>query len=132
MSDRGPMFLSQIWQELFKLQGVTLHLPSAYHPQTDGQIEVVNKCLEGYLRCVTGQTPQNWSKWLPLAEFWYNTNYHNSLKTTPFQALYGIPPPLHIPYLPGDSPVAEVIDFCKRKRICYRFYVISCFEHNIE
>ena len=108
VSDRGPKFLSNFWQDLFKLQGVTLHLSSAYHPQTDGQTEVVNRCLEAYLRCVTGCYPDKWCRWLSLAEFWYNTNFHTSLELTPFQALYGIPAPIHIPYIPGDSLVAAV------------------------
>ena len=108
VTDRGPTFLSNFWKELWTLQGVVLHLSIAYHPQTDGQTEVVNKCLTGYLRCSTGQHPYKWSQWLSLAEFWYNTNYHSALELTPFQALYGIPPPIHIPYLPGDSPVAAV------------------------
>nr|XP_016442062.1 PREDICTED: uncharacterized protein LOC107767544 [Nicotiana tabacum] len=36
---------------------------------------------------------KQWFKWIPLVEWWYNTNYHNALKSTPFQALYGFPPP---------------------------------------
>jgi len=40
------------------------------------------------------QEPKKWSAWLLLADWWYNTNYHTSLKCTPFQALYGYPPPL--------------------------------------
>lgn len=108
VSDRDAVFLSDFWRELFSLQGVSLNYSSAYHPQSDGQSEVVNRCLETYLRCMCSDQPHLWSKWLPLAEFWYNTNFHSSIQMTPFEAVYGQVPPQHLPYLPGESKVAVV------------------------
>ncbi|XP_019163484.1 PREDICTED: uncharacterized protein LOC109159828 [Ipomoea nil] len=93
ISDRDKVFTSRFWQALFKNMQVQLNLSTAYHPQTDGQTERVNQCLESYLRCMAFQKPASWGKWLHLAEWWYNTNYHSALKCTPFQALYGYTPP---------------------------------------
>ncbi|CAH9066939.1 unnamed protein product, partial [Cuscuta europaea] len=72
-----------------------LLLSTAYHPQTDGQTEIVNKGLETYLRCMTGENPKEWAAWIPLAEWWYNTNYHSAIGKTPYEVVYGQPLDIH-------------------------------------
>jgi transposase InsO family protein len=49
--DRGPQFASKFWHRLFELLGVDIQLSSAFHPETDGQIERTNQTFEQYLRC---------------------------------------------------------------------------------
>lgn len=93
ISDRDPHFTSHFWKDLMKAIGVQHNLSTARHPQTDGQTERVNQCLESYLRCICGRFPKQWATWLPLAEWWYNTSYHSTIKATPFEALYGYKPP---------------------------------------
>ncbi|KAJ7979026.1 Ty3/gypsy retrotransposon protein [Quillaja saponaria] len=95
--------MSSFWKELMKKMGVKLNLSTAYHPQSDGQSEVLNRCLETFLRCMSADKPREWAKWLPLAEFWYNTNFHSAAQTTPYEIVYVQAPPLHLPYIPGDS-----------------------------
>ncbi|GAA0145054.1 hypothetical protein LIER_05335 [Lithospermum erythrorhizon] len=104
ISDRDRVFLSAMWKELFTKLGTKLQCSTSYHPQTDGQTERVNQCLQTYLRCMCSARPKDWSNWLPLAEFWYNTNFHSSLKLAPFEALYGYKPP----HIPAASYLKEV------------------------
>lgn len=92
ISDRDRIFTSAVWQELFRLSDTKLIMSSSYHPQTDGQTERLNQCLEAFLRCTVHSCPRQWHKWLPLAEFWYNTTFHSALGKSPFEVLYGHSP----------------------------------------
>jgi hypothetical protein len=46
VNDRDIIFISSFWREFFKLQGTELKTSSSYHPQNNGQIEVINHCLK--------------------------------------------------------------------------------------
>ncbi|WVZ61245.1 hypothetical protein U9M48_011152, partial [Paspalum notatum var. saurae] len=51
-SDRGSVFVSRFWEQLQKSLGTKLIRSSAYHPQTSGQVERVNRILEDMLRAL--------------------------------------------------------------------------------
>jgi transposase InsO family protein len=75
VSDRDSVFTSTLWKELFRLTGTKLCTSSAFHPQTDDQSEITNKIITAYLRCLAGDRPQSWLRWLPWAEFCFNSSY---------------------------------------------------------
>jgi hypothetical protein len=66
-----------------------LNFSLAYHPQTDGQTERVNKILEDMLRACALKDKKGWDKCLGYAEFSYNNSYQESLKMSPFKVSYG-------------------------------------------
>jgi transposase InsO family protein len=60
VSDRDTVFTSAFWTKLFRLAGVKLHMSSTFHPQSNGQSEVVNRIIIMYLRCLAGDRPRTW------------------------------------------------------------------------
>jgi hypothetical protein len=88
ISGRGSIFVALFQEQLHECLGTNLIRSSAYHLQIDGQTERVNQIIEDVLHaCVL--TDVKWDKHLPLAEFSYNNSYQESIKMSPFKALYG-------------------------------------------
>lgn len=85
-------------------------MSSSYHPQTDGQTKVVNHSLEQYLWCFVGDHPKKRLEWLPWA-------VQSSTKMTPFEVVYGIPPPSILNYVRGTSRVQAVDEYLRDRYI---------------
>ena len=106
VSDRDPRFTSRFWRAVFGLLGTRLAMSTAYHPQTDGQTERVNRVLEDVLRSYATSFTE-WSDFLPLAEFALNNSVHASTTLTPFFVCHGQHPKLPALLTDGSLPLSE-------------------------
>ena len=88
ITDQGSIFTSDMWKEITTKLNIERRLSTAFHPQTDGQTERTNGILEQYLRAYINYQPDNWTEYLPFAEFAYNNGLQETIKTTPFYVNY--------------------------------------------
>ena len=109
VSDRDVKFVSYFWKTLWKLFGTTLKFSSAFHPQTDGQTEVVNRSLGNMFRCLVGVKQGVWDLILPTTEFVYNNFVNRSTSKSHFQIVNGYSPrtPIDLVPLPPHMHVSE-------------------------
>lgn len=111
LHDRGTQFMSKFFTRLCQGLGIQQLSSTAFHPQTDGQTERVNRVLEDLLRHFTNAEQTNWDTLLPMVEFAINNSKHASSGFTPFYLNYGVHPktPLSI-QLPSveDAPVSDL------------------------
>jgi hypothetical protein len=92
VSDRGSIFTSHFTAAVAELQGWFRRHSSAYHPQSDGQTERLNRVLEDVLRSFVSTRQTKWKNFLAMAEFAVNNSIHPAIQTTPFLLNYGVNP----------------------------------------
>ncbi|WMV33412.1 hypothetical protein MTR67_026797 [Solanum verrucosum] len=63
--------------ERFRFKG---ELSTAFHPQTDGQVEHTILTLEDMFMASVIDFKGNWDDHLPVIEFAYNNSYHSSIQ----------------------------------------------------
>lgn len=85
-------YLRVFFGQNFFFDGSELKRSSTYHPQTDEQFDVVNRCLETYLCCFSWDKPSRRFQWLAWAEYNYNTSFYMPAGMTPFKIIYGRDP----------------------------------------
>jgi IS30 family transposase len=81
----GKEFVNKLSTEFFELLNVQHSKTSPYHPQCSAQVEVFNKTVKKYLASYVDDSTLNWDKWLPALMLAYNTSYHSTIATTPFE-----------------------------------------------
>jgi hypothetical protein len=109
ITDRDPRFVSAFWQTLFAHLGTQLNLSTAYHPQSDGQTERVNRSLGTFLRAYVAGRERTWDTYLTAAEVAYNNAPHASTGESPFFLTYGTHPtlPSTLPARPHPAPYVQ-------------------------
>lgn len=88
-ADRGPTFTSEWWKAFLKIINVKPDLSTSFHPEFDGQTEVINQTIELHLRPCCDHLQRNWSDLVSLAGFAYNSTHHSMVGMTPFYANLG-------------------------------------------
>ena len=78
ISDCGPQFIAHFTKELYRLLGIKLASSTAWHPQTDRQMEHVNQELDQYLWLFVNERQDDWYDLLPMAEFQHNNHVHSA------------------------------------------------------
>ena len=89
VSDRDSRLTGTFWTDLCQRLGIESKKSTAFHPQTDGQTERMNRTLGDYLRHFISPTMDDWDKHLPAAEFAVNNAVQDSTLETPFRLVYG-------------------------------------------
>jgi hypothetical protein len=118
VSDRGSVFVGKFLTELLRLIGTKHSRSTAYHLQSDGQTERVNRVLEDMLRHYVMElgSQVDWDLCLSAADFSINNSYHESIGTTPFRLNSGRDPRLPLS-VPGSSRVPTAAQFADKMAV---------------
>jgi len=92
ISDRGVQFVAGLMKELNRMLEIETKLSTAFHPQTDRQMEHTNQELKQYLHIFIDHRQEQWPEWLGTMEFIYNNKVNSSTQVLPFRANSGRDP----------------------------------------
>jgi len=100
-TDQGKEFCNKLSNELMTLLNVRHTTTTPAHPQCNAAVEVFNKTVKKYLNSYVDDSTFNWEDFIPALAFAYNTSYHSTISTTPFELLFGVK--ARMPSLPSPD-----------------------------
>jgi hypothetical protein len=114
LTDIGPQFTAKVFQAVCSELGIRKIFTTAYHPQTNGQVERYNRTILASLLGYVSKRQDDWDDFTSAITFAYNCRVHSSLGMPPFElALTRPPPTLALPSLPRADEIAP--DTLKRE-----------------
>ena len=96
-SDNGKEFVATIIKNFLKDNGVEIKHGRPRHPQSQGQVENLNKTVKGHMKRLlyksTNETKANlWPMLLPGIASIINNNYHHTIDDIPFRVYHNREP----------------------------------------
>jgi transposase InsO family protein len=93
LTDNGPQFTAKFFQAVCAELGVKKTFTTAYHPQTNGQVERYNRTILAALRAYVSKRQDDWDDFTSAVTYAYNCRVHSSLGMAPFEIVLSRPPP---------------------------------------
>lgn len=107
ITDRGSAFRSQLTQDILRLSNTTHRQTTAYHPQTNGLTERLNKTITDMISMYVDVEHRTWDEVLPFVTFAYNTAVQETTGFSPFHLVHGRPVTTMLdamlPHIPSES-----------------------------
>eukprot|EP00118_Oscarella_pearsei_P017903 m.180288 g.180288 ORF g.180288 m.180288 type:complete len:1472 (+) comp39243_c0_seq11:859-5274(+) len=103
LSDRGTQFTSQLFKRMSTRLGFKKVFTSPYHPQTNGQVERMNRYIAAALTAYVNDHQDNWDEYLEAIAFGYRTSVVDAIGNTPFYLVHGRDPSLPTDVFTGSQ-----------------------------
>ena len=111
LSDNSGQFASKFFQKICQIMGIRNLFTTAYHPQTNGQVERFNRTILSGIRHYVVEHQRKWDEYCGPLTYAYNTQVHRSTGCTPFELVLSRPPgPVALENIPASGTMPETRD----------------------